>query len=86
MVDQVKALKAENPNAFFNFYVQDGTALRGAAIAANAGLDENDFHIYMCEDGTGAYHALYDKYIKDKTLDADTDEVYDGYVEKVKEA
>ena len=86
MVAKVKELRESDENAFFNFYVQDGTALRGAAIAANAGLDENDFHIYMCEDGTGAYHALYDKYIKDKTLDADTDEVYDGYVEKVKEA
>ena len=39
MVAQVKTLRADNEDIFINFYVQDGTALYGAAIAANAGLD-----------------------------------------------
>lgn len=82
MVAKVKELNEASEDAFFNFYVQDGTALRGAAIAANAGLDEEQFHVYMCEDGTGAYHALYEEYIKDKAAD----EVYENYADKVKEA
>ncbi len=86
MVTKVKELNEDKDNAFFVFYVQDGTALRGAAIAANAGLKADQFHIYMCEDGTGAYHALYEKYIQNKTVNESTDEVYDNYAAKVKEA
>ena len=82
MVAKVKELNEAAEDAYFVFYVQDGTALRGAAVAANAGLKNDQFHVYMCEDGTGAYHALYEKYIKNKTAD----EVYDNYVAKVKEA
>lgn len=82
MVDKIKEISAADETAYFNIYVQDGTALRGAAIAANAGLLRDDFHIYMCEDGTGAYKALYDKYIKDKT----SGEIYNNYAAKVKEA
>lgn len=86
MVEKVKELKEADSTAFFNLYVQDGTALRGAAIAANAGLEKEQFHIYMCEDGTGAYHALYEKYVKNKTVNAEIDEVYDNYIAKVTEA
>ena len=86
MVAKVKELNGKTKNAFFVFYVQDGTALLGAAIAANAGLKRDQFHVYMCEDGTGAYHALYEKYIQNKTVNENTDEVYDNYVAKVKEA
>ncbi|MBQ9745675.1 MAG: hypothetical protein IJW21_02505, partial [Clostridia bacterium] len=57
MIEKVKELKGED--VYFYFYVQDGTALMAAAIAANAGLTADDFHVYMCEDGTGAYNALY---------------------------
>ena len=66
MVEKVKELKGKD--VYFNIYVQDGTALMGAAIAANAGLTVDDFHVYMCEDGTGAYIALYNTYINGKTV------------------
>lgn len=82
-VNAVKELKEKDENAYFLFYVQDGTALRGAAVAANAGLGTDDFHVYMCEDGTGAYVALNDTYIKGKKVDADSDAIYDNYAERV---
>ncbi len=85
-VNAVKELMEKDENAYFLFYVQDGTALRGAAVAANAGLGTDDFHVYMCEDGTGAYVALNDSYIKGKKVSADTDEVYEGYAEAVAKA
>lgn len=85
-VNAVKELREKDENAYFLFYVQDGTALRGAAVAANAGLGTDDFHVYMCEDGTGAYVALNDTYIKGKKVGADTDEVYEGYIEAVAKA
>ncbi len=84
MVDKVKELKGEN--VFFNFYTQDGTALCGAAIAANAGLSTDDFIVYMCEDGTGAYNALRTGYINNRVVNATTDGIYDNYVAKVAEA
>ena len=81
MTAKVKELKGEN--VYFYFYVQDGTALMAAAIAANAGLTAEDFHVYMCEDGTGAYNALYNTYIKDKTVSAEKDEPYEALKAKV---
>lgn len=81
MVDTVKKLKSDDENAFFYFYAQDGTALKCAAIAANAGLSEDEFHIYMCEDGTGAYISLYNDFVKDKTVNNEKDEVYTNYME-----
>ncbi|MBQ9713713.1 MAG: hypothetical protein IJV83_00135 [Clostridia bacterium] len=83
MVDKVKELNDAEGDAYFNFYVQDGTALKGAAIAANAGLTEEQFHVYMCEDGTGAYTALNKTYVSGKTVTAEADEVYDGYAAAV---
>ena len=78
MVEKITSLKGEN--VFFHIYVQDGTALMGAAIAANAGLTAENFPVYMCEDGTGAYNALLDSYVLGKTVTAEHDEVYDGYM------
>lgn len=77
MVAKVSELKGED--VYFNFYVQDGTALMAAAIAANAGITSNDFHVYMCEDGTGAYNALKRIFIDGKTVNSEKDEVYDTY-------
>lgn len=85
MVDKVKELKATADEVFFNIYVQDGTALKGAAIAANAELSTDQFHIIMCEDGTGAYNALQNTYVKGNTVTAETDEVYEAYAAKVEE-
>ena len=83
MVEKVKELSGEN--VFFFFYVQDGTALTAASIAANAGLGEEDFHVYMCEDGTGAYDALYNTYIKDKAVTDKADEPYEYFKTRVSE-
>lgn len=83
MVAQVKELNENNEDAFFNIYVQDGTALVGAGIAANAGLTTEQFHVYMVEDGTGAYDALNTSYIKGKNVTEAVDEVYDNYAAQV---
>ena len=83
MIDKVKELKAENGNSFFYFYAQDGTSLSCAAIAANAGLSAEDFHVIMCEDGTGAYRALYNDYVDGYEVEQTYDEVYESYVAKV---
>lgn len=45
MVNKVKELKSED--TFFYFYAQDGKALTAAAVAANAGLSTEQFHIYI---------------------------------------
>lgn len=86
MSAKIMELKAATPDAYFNIYVQDGTALKGAAIAANAGLSKSDFHIIMIEDGTGAYNALQNTYIKGQTITADTDGAYDKFMAEVEEA
>ncbi len=83
MVNKVKELNDAEGDAFFNIYVQDGTALKGAAVAANAGLSTEQFHVYMCEDGTGAYTALNNTYMKGKSVTADKDEVYGNYLSQV---
>ncbi len=80
MVEKVKELRAAEENSFFYFYAQDGTALRCAAIAANAGIPTEDFHVYMCEDGTGAYVQLRQNFIEGKTANADKDEPLDEFM------
>lgn len=86
MINKVKELKNENENSFFYFYAQDGTALACAAVAANAGLAVEDFHVIMCEDGTGAYRALYNNYVEDYEVAQTYDEVYENYKAKVEAA
>ena len=86
MVAKVKELNDAEGNAFFNIYVQDGTALKGAAVAANAGLTTEQFHVYMCEDGTGAYAALRNNYINGKTVTAEVDGVWENYKAQVSTA
>lgn len=83
MVAKVKELNDTEKKVFFNFYVQDGTALVGAAIAANAGLTKDQFHVYMVEDGTGAYSALYNGYFAGKTVSDSVDEIYDNFCNQV---
>ncbi len=86
IVNKIKELNDGTENAFFNIYVQDGTALKGVGVAANAGLSEEQFHIYMIEDGTGAYNALYAAYVNGKTVSDTTDEIYDNYRSKAADA
>lgn len=52
-IDTVKRLRKADRKAFFNFYCLDGAALSCAAIAANAGVDAENFHVYMTEDENG---------------------------------
>lgn len=86
MINKVKELKSADDGAFFYFYAQDGTALMCAAIAANAGLSAEDFHVIMCEDGTGAYRALYSSYVEDYEVAQTYDEVYENFASEVKNA
>ncbi len=85
MVAKVAELDEEvDGKAFFRFYVQDGTALYAAGIAANAGISADRFHAYMIEDGTGAYIALTNTYIKNKTAEQSWT-VYENAVESVRQ-
>ena len=86
MINKVKELNDSTENAFFYFYAQDGTALSCAAVAANAGLTAEDFHVIMCEDGTGAYRALYNDYVDGYEVAQTYDEVYENYIAKVEAA
>ncbi len=67
MVDKVKELRAAEENSFFYIYAQDGTALRAAAVAANAGIPVEDFHVIMIEDGSGSYKTLREYFFDGKT-------------------
>ncbi len=80
MVDKMKELREAEENSFFYFYAQDGTALRAAAIAANAGIPTEDFHVYMCEDGTAAYEQLRKTFIEGKSAEGGKDEPLDEFV------
>ena len=67
MIDKVKELREAEENSFFYIYAQDGTALRAAAVAANAGIPVEDFHVIMIEDGSGSYLALREYFVDGKT-------------------
>ncbi|MBE6585151.1 MAG: hypothetical protein E7645_01340 [Ruminococcaceae bacterium] len=86
MINKIKELNVEDKDVFFNIYVQDGTALMGAGLAANAGLTTDEFHVVIVEDGTGAYNALYTSYVKDKSVTAEADGIYDAYAAAVESA
>jgi hypothetical protein len=66
MVEKVKELREAEENSFFYIYAQDGTALRAAAVAANAGIPLEDFHVIMCEDGSGSYKTLREYFFDGK--------------------
>ena len=55
---KIKELKEKTPDCYFNLYTNESRALRCAAVAANAGLAKEDFHIYMMEDGIDTYKKL----------------------------
>lgn len=63
MSDKVCSIKAACPDAFFNIYCQDATAFRAVAIAANARLGYDDFHIHLIEDGISTYTYFEKEYI-----------------------
>ncbi len=71
MVDKIKELREAEENSFFYIYAQDATALRAAAVAANADIPVEDFHIIMCEDGSGSYKTLREYFFDGKTSPLD---------------
>ena len=85
MTDKIRELRAAEENSFFYIYAQDGTALRAAALAANAGIPTEDFHVIMCEDGTGAYNSVRNNFVKGKTVSADKDEPYEAFMTTLNE-
>ncbi len=82
VVDKIKELNVYG-NEHFNIYVQDGTALDAIGLVSSAKLDNNQFSVIMCEDGTGAYDALMNGYINGKTVSNSNDEVYNNYLNEV---
>ena len=80
MVEKVTELREEEENSFFYFYSQDGTALKCAAIAANANIPLEDFHVYMCEDGSGAYKTFRETFVDGKISTAERDEPYETFM------
>lgn len=62
VADKMRELNQNTENSFFNIYVQDATALFGAALAANAGISRDNFHVFIIEDGVGTYKALKSSY------------------------
>ncbi len=85
MVEKVKELRAAEENSFFYIYAQDGTALRASAIAANAGIPLEDFHVIMCEDGSGAYKSIRETYIEGKTVSEGNDEPLNEFIKVLNE-
>ena len=85
MVKQIEELNVYG-NEKFNIYVQDGTALLGLGLAANARLNSDQYEIIMCEDGTGAYYALDYGYIAGRAVNSTVDEIYSNYVTQVEGA
>lgn len=81
MVEKVKELREAEENSFFYFYSQDGTALRCAAIAANANIPLEDFHVYMCEDGSGAYKTFRETFVEGKSVNDKADEPYEAFMD-----
>jgi hypothetical protein len=73
MTEKLRELRSAEENSFFYIYAQDGTALRAAALCANAGIPLEDFHIYMCEDGSGSYKTIRETFIEDKAADTSAD-------------
>ena len=86
MVEKLRSLRAAEENSFFYIYAQDGTALRAAALCANAGIPLEDFHVYMCEDGSGSYKTIRETYVEGKSATAEVDEPIDEFVKVLNEA
>ncbi|MGN0765510.1 MAG: hypothetical protein ACI4MO_03420 [Christensenellales bacterium] len=88
VVNKIKELNVFG-NEKFNIYVCDYHAVLGFAVAGNSQLTDDQFNLYLCEDGTGAYNGFRANYANaSMTVDEQTDEPYDtllANVEVVKE-
>lgn len=82
VVDQIKKLNVYG-NEKFNIYVCDYSGLWGFGLAANAMLNSEQYHIYLCEDGRGTYSGLLNNYVNGKVVNATSDQPYDALVADV---
>ena len=85
MTEKLRELRAAEENSFFYIYAQDGTALRAAALCANAGIPTEDFHVYMCEDGSGSYKTIRETFVEGKNAGGDTDEPLNEFMKVLNE-
>jgi len=77
VVNQIKELNVFG-NEKFNIYLCDYTGLYGVALAANARLRPNQYHLYLCEDGGQTYDKLRNCYVDNKTVDSTMDQPYEA--------
>ena len=64
-VSCIKNIKTKDDTSFFNIYTGESRGFKCAAIAANAGLGKDDFHIFMLEDGIDSYKKFAANYGQD---------------------
>ncbi len=85
-VDCIKELN-ENDNgySFFHIYLRDADPMFGFALAANAELDERQYELVLCEDGSASYVEFNKTYIDGKKVTAEHDEPYETYLANVAE-
>lgn len=76
VVDKIKELNVYG-NEKLNIYVCDYSGLWGVGLAANAQLNLDQFHIYLCEDGAGTYTGLRNHYMNNLVVDSEKDQPYE---------
>lgn len=76
VVDKIIELNVYG-NEKFNIYVCDYSGLWGVGLAANAQLNLDQFHIYLCEDGAGTYTGLRNHYMNNLVVDSEKDQPYE---------
>ena len=82
VVNQIKELNVYG-NEKFNIYVCDATGYYGFGLAANAQLNSDQFHIYLCEDGMATYSGFSYHYITDLVVNDKNDQPYEKMVSDV---
>lgn len=78
-VNKMKELKLSQPDTHFSIYCTDYKVLTSLAAAFEAGLDEENFTIYMVEDGSATYQYMAKTYLKGKTVE-EADALYEEYI------
>ena len=82
MLNKIKELNVFG-NEKFKIYVRDADLFYGYLFARDAGLNSNQYEIIICEDGYALYNGFQTAMLKGKTVNAEKDEPYDAFVEKV---
>lgn len=79
----------KSPKSKINIYVTDFHAIPALQVAYQAGLSEDQFHIYLIEDGAGAYSNFNTAFVSGSTYSAGSDgadavdTAYTKFTEKV---